>query len=201
MLSERPELKIIRSVRDARSRRTQHSALAIQTSRKLDRYFPDYSRRTPTVDPDDHHLFVSLGCAAENLSLATTAAGQLGDISFSSKENGSVAFTFGAGRRSGSALFEAIPARQSTRANYDGRTIKGEDLKALETAASVPGLDFVLITDRQQIVRVSDLVVAGNTAQMADAAFVQELKSWLRFNPRGAIQTGDGLFSASSGSP
>src|SRR5579859_6334017 len=27
---------------------------------------PDYSRRCPAVDPDDHHLFVSLGCAAEN---------------------------------------------------------------------------------------------------------------------------------------
>jgi hypothetical protein len=25
---------------------------------------PDLSRRCPAVDPDDHHLFVSLGCAA-----------------------------------------------------------------------------------------------------------------------------------------
>jgi hypothetical protein len=36
---------------------------------------PDYSRRTPVVDPDDHHLFVSLGCAAENLSIAARPAG------------------------------------------------------------------------------------------------------------------------------
>jgi hypothetical protein len=28
---------------------------------------PDFSRRCPVVDPDDHHLYVSLGCAAENL--------------------------------------------------------------------------------------------------------------------------------------
>ena len=26
---------------------------------------PDLSRRCPAVDPDDHHLFVSLGCATE----------------------------------------------------------------------------------------------------------------------------------------
>jgi len=26
---------------------------------------PDFSRRCPAVDPDDHHLFVSLGCATE----------------------------------------------------------------------------------------------------------------------------------------
>ena len=30
---------------------------------------PDFSRRTPIVDPDDHHIFVSLGCAAENWHL------------------------------------------------------------------------------------------------------------------------------------
>ncbi|MFM9887270.1 MAG: Tat pathway signal protein, partial [Burkholderiales bacterium] len=30
---------------------------------------PDLSRRCPAVDPDDHHLYASLGCAAENLLL------------------------------------------------------------------------------------------------------------------------------------
>jgi hypothetical protein len=37
---------------------------------------PDFSQRTPVVDPDDHHLFVSLGCAAENLALASGARGR-----------------------------------------------------------------------------------------------------------------------------
>ena len=36
--------------------------------------FPDLSRRTPVVDPDDHHLFVSLGCAIENLVQAARAS-------------------------------------------------------------------------------------------------------------------------------
>jgi len=36
---------------------------------------PDLSRRCPAVDPDDHHLFVSLGCAAENLLQAAGAHG------------------------------------------------------------------------------------------------------------------------------
>jgi hypothetical protein len=34
---------------------------------------PDYSRRCPVIHHDDHHLFVSLGCAAENLSQAALA--------------------------------------------------------------------------------------------------------------------------------
>src|SRR6266571_8847120 len=36
---------------------------------------PDFARRCPAVDPDDHHLFVSLGCATENLIQAAAAAG------------------------------------------------------------------------------------------------------------------------------
>src|ERR1700682_3407903 len=36
---------------------------------------PDYARRCPDVDPDDHHLFVSLGCATENLVHAAAAHG------------------------------------------------------------------------------------------------------------------------------
>jgi hypothetical protein len=45
------------------------------------------------------------------------------------------------------------------------------------------------------------LVVAGNIAQMANPAFVAELKKWLRFSPSLAMETGDGLFGAASGSP
>ena len=36
---------------------------------------PDFSRRTPVVDPDDHHLFTTLGCATENLAIAAAARG------------------------------------------------------------------------------------------------------------------------------
>jgi hypothetical protein len=35
----------------------------------------DSSRRCPVVDPDDHHMFVSLGCATENLAHAALANG------------------------------------------------------------------------------------------------------------------------------
>jgi hypothetical protein len=35
---------------------------------------PDFSRRTPVVDPDDHHIWVSLGCATENMLIAAAAS-------------------------------------------------------------------------------------------------------------------------------
>lgn len=51
---------------------------------------PDLSRRTPVVDPDDHHLFVSLGCAAENLVQAARAFGFMGNAEFSPATGGEI---------------------------------------------------------------------------------------------------------------
>ena len=162
---------------------------------------PDFSRRTPVVDPDDHHLFASLGCAAENLAVAAGSRGRPGEVRFNSENRGAVAFEFKAGAAADSNLADAIARRQSTRALYDGNALSAADLKALAAAADVPGVDLVLFTQRPQIDRIRDLVLAGNDAQMADPAFLRELKGWLRFSPREAIASGDGLFSAASGSP
>jgi hypothetical protein len=163
---------------------------------------PDFERRTPIVDPDDHHLFVSLGCAVENLSLAAAAGGRPGLAGFDAANDGAVSFSFeGNGAPVRSPLFDAIAHRQSTRADYDGRSVGVAQLKSLVAAAKTPGVDMALITDRSQIEAVLGLVLEGNSAQMTDPAFMRELKTWLRFNPREALATGDGLYSAASGSP
>jgi nitroreductase len=162
---------------------------------------PDMARQIAIVDPDNHHLFASLGCAAENLAIASGACGKPGELSFSPANGGVVMFAFGSGSPVEPAMFDAIPKRQSTRGDYNANAVSSRDLQTLAATAAVPGVDLVLVTDRPQIDRVRELVVAGNSAQMADAAFVRELKTWLRFSPRQAILTGDGLFSASSGNP
>ncbi len=51
---------------------------------------PDFTRRTPIVDPDDHHLFVSLGAAAENMVHAAPAVGLVGMPSFDPTEGGRI---------------------------------------------------------------------------------------------------------------
>ena len=162
---------------------------------------PDLTRRTPAVDPDDHHLFVSLGCAAANLGIAGGALGFPGETTFDAAGDGSVDFAFGEGSSQDRALFDAIPLRQSTRAVYDGRPVSSDDMRALARAADTPGIDLVFLTDRTKLNQVRDLVLVGNSVQLNDSAFVRELKSWLRFSPRHAMATCDGLFSVTSGSP
>lgn len=162
---------------------------------------PDLARRTPVVDPDDHHLFVSLGSAVANLALAAAAIGRTGIAQFDPQDGGAIVFDFERGALVRSTMFDAIAKRQSTRADYDGRAVSSADLDRLAKAAAVPGVELVLLTDRRRIDAVRDLVVTGNSAQMADPAFVRELKSWLRFNPAQALRAGDGLYSVASGNP
>ena len=100
-----------------------------------------------------------------------------------------------------SPLFEAIPKRQSTRTEYDGQPLKNEELKQLERVAAGGGVNLILLTEKQAVEQVLAYVIEGNTAQINDPAFVEELKSWIRFNQQEAISKGDGLFTKSSGNP
>ncbi len=145
---------------------------------------PDLTRRIAVVDPDNHHLFASLGCAVTNLALAAGASGKTGEISFDGANDGSVVFTFGSNMIDQPYLFDAITKRQSTRTEYDGRPVSAADVQQLKSASEISGVDVRIITDRPQIDRVRDLVISGNSLQMADPAFVKELKAWIRFNPR-----------------
>lgn len=158
----------------------------------------DLSRRTPVVDPDDHHLFVSLGCATENILLAGAAMGRHGHVE-PTPEPGRIQLVLEPGPATPSELVEAIPRRQATRSDYDGRALTTAELDALRAAAQQEGVDVVLLTERSALDGLRDLVVAGNTAQMGDPAFVAELLEWIRFNPREALERGDGLYSAASG--
>jgi hypothetical protein len=100
-----------------------------------------------------------------------------------------------------SPFFKAITARQCTRGDYDGKPLTVEELHLLELAGTSSGVRMLLLTERPAMERVLDHVVQGNIAQMADAAFVKELKSWIRFNGADAVLTRDGLFSLASGNP
>lgn len=159
---------------------------------------PDLSRATPVADPDNHHLWASLGCAAENLVLAAGAAGRPAEATL---ETGSVSVRLGRGDAARDPLFEAILARQCTRSDYDGQPVPSDDLARLSAAASVPGVETILITDRARMDAVAELILEGNTAQVENPAFRDELKSWLRFSAARAIETRDGLYSACSGNP
>ena len=111
---------------------------------------PDFSRRTPVVDPDDHHLFVSLGCALENLAQASLAHGLKSLAQFDTEKN-TLTVTLTQTQAVASPLYQAIPQRQCTRGRYDGMPLSAPELKALELAGSGNGVSVLLFTARPAI--------------------------------------------------
>jgi hypothetical protein len=162
---------------------------------------PDLSRRCPAVDPDDHHLFISIGCATENLVQAALANGLKGNVVFDDSTRTSPRVLLEPTKSILTSLFKVIPERQSTRAEYDGKPISTSELALMEKAGQGNGVRIILLTERAAMEKVLEYVVQGNTAQMNDRAFVEELKAWIRFSSRDAVRTGDGLYAASSGNP
>jgi hypothetical protein len=160
---------------------------------------PDRGRATPVVDPDEHHLYVSLGCAAENLALAAAATGRSGQWSFDGQ--GGMRFDHARGPAISGDLVAAVPFRQSTRRAYDPLSVESATLNAIVAQCRVEGVALSILTEPGAIDRGAELVAMANDRQMDDPAFVRELKRWLRFNPRSAMADGDGLFSAASGNP
>ncbi len=161
---------------------------------------PDLARATRVVDPDNHHLYASLGCAAENLMLAAAAVGSASAMTFLLQPGG-IEIDLVASQPAASPLFRAIAARQSTRVNFDGRPVSAADLAQLEQAATVEGCRVIVVPDRRAIENMLGLMVAANDLQVSNAAFVEELRHWMRFNAASAIGHGDGLYSACSGNP
>ncbi len=170
------------------------------------RILPDLSRRLPAVDPDDHALFISLGCALENLVVAARGEGYNAEVDDTSLvgENSEIRVHLQPSEtedRHEDRLYAAIPERQSTRRTYDGRPIPSADLRRLDDASRRDGTGFHLFTDPGRIEPLIELVEEGNRRQFSDPAFVEELVAWIRFNPREVEGRKDGLTHAVMGLP
>jgi hypothetical protein len=144
---------------------------------------PDHSRRCPVVDPDDAHLYRSLGCAAENLVHAASQQQLRAAVRFDAGLDMVVVDLEPAPEVEPTELSAALTTRQCTRTAFDGRSVPDEDLTRLRAAGS------------------SESVDAGNRRQLSDRAWRGELLGWVRFNPAEALRRRDGLAGRVNGRP
>lgn len=162
---------------------------------------PDFSRRCPAVDPDDSHLFKSLGCAAENIVHAAAAQGFSTEVRFDPEADGVIVQLFLAAAPHVTDLFSAIPKRQCARTVYDGASLGEPEIERLRTAGEGGNVRTIILLSDAQKNAVADFVRRGDFAQLTDPRFRDELVSWLRFTPGEALSTGDGLSGRASGQP
>ncbi|MDR1115311.1 MAG: nitroreductase [Tannerella sp.] len=162
---------------------------------------PNYDKSLPVVDPDNRELFISLGCAAENLCIAASQKGYNTDLNIS--EEGIVTIHLKKDHTvEPNTLFDQIAIRQTNRSVYNGQIISSDTIRLLERVfeASVANAYFYK-NGTPEFNSIADYVIAGNVLQMQNKAFTDELKSWMRFNKKHQDTTNDGLSYAVFGAP
>lgn len=161
---------------------------------------PDYTRGLPVVDPQHRELWISLGCALENLLIAARASGYAPEITYPDSDD-FIRVRLTTDKPQNSPLFDAIALRQNTRTAYDGVAIPGTDLDRLRALPLEQGVSLHYVLDPAGLNTVREYVHQGNLSQYADKAFVNELISWLRFNKKEILASHDGLYAPCSGNP
>lgn len=162
--------------------------------------YPDYSRSLPAVDPNNRELFISLGCAAENIVLAAKAQGLNGTVEVPPDES-CITIRLSQGSAVDGHWLKLINQRQSNRSVYSDNPLTKTELETLQSTKPESGVKATIITDTPQKARLIELVEAGNNVQMQDPVFKKELLSWIRFNKREVQAKGDGLAYDTMGNP
>lgn len=166
---------------------------------------PDLSRTLPVVDGNHRELYISLGCAAENLCIAASAAGYQTKVGITTRNDTERVIQITLHKATDvqpSPLFPFIGKRQMNRQTYNGNKILDLFLDKLETVQTEADTQFYFFeNDSPQFEALRPYILEGNKRQMNDQAFKEELKSWMRFNKKHSEATHDGLSYAVFGAP
>lgn len=162
---------------------------------------PNFDKSLPVVDPENRELFISLGCAVENLCIAASNKGYKSEAI--TADNGVITVNLAKQEAiSADPLFHSIATRQTNRSIYNGAIISSDTLKILKQIPLDENIDvFFYENGTTEFETISDFVVRGNTLQMNDKEFTGELKSWMRFNKKHQNRTNDGLSYAAFHAP
>jgi nitroreductase len=149
------------------------------------RVYVDRDRWLRVADPDERDLYVSVGCALENLLIAAARFGHAARVWYEDEEraDGLAAVIRLRGgtmpSRQVRALFDAIPLRQTNRRRYDGRPLAHDVLDALQAAVAQDGIQLRLILEPDPSRRLQELLALAECRQMSDPLYRRELAEWV----------------------
>lgn len=162
---------------------------------------PNLDKSLPVVDFDNRELFIALGCATENLCIAASCKGYKPTVSYSKNGIITVGLTKDCFIKA-DPLFRQISIRQTNRNVYNGSKIPEDTIAVLNSIRLEPDIHMYFYANgTADFDSIADYVFRGNTIQMRDKAFKQELRKWMRYNRKHQDRTNDGLSYAVFGAP
>ena len=146
--------------------------------------FADDVRWLRVADADKREMFISVGCALENLLVAASRFGfeakteyfpQAGEENFAAR----VSLSPDSETKYDAGLFEFIPLRSTFHGSFSEKEIPGEILREIENCRQEKGIHLYLTGDEKVRERVDYLIAESDAMQFADLAFREELAYWI----------------------
>lgn len=184
-VSQQAEFLLRYAVLAPSSHNTQPWSFSVEHDR-IDVY-ADHSRWLRVADHDQRELFLSVGCALENLVVAAEHFGFVPRVRhLPNPENQALCARVDLDARAPTSaparppeLFDAITARHTSRSPYDGRPIGEGTRRKLTTVAREPGIQVRFTDDPVLRRRVDELTARADLEQFSDPRWRMELAHWL----------------------
>jgi hypothetical protein len=157
------------------------------------RLFADRNRCLTAADRDMRDLYISLGCALENLVIAAEHFGFHPSITyFPEPQNPMLVASASLGRDGFSSpsevfgLFRAITARRTNHGPFNQERVSEHDLHHLTACCLDEDIKLTLTADEQTCRQFAAIMLEADILRFADPAYVSELEYWVH---QGAYDT------------
>lgn len=165
--------------------------------------YPDFDKELLVVDGNHRELYISLGCAVENICIAADEFGHRHETKIVYQDRLCfIRINLQKISPIPNPLFLQIDKRQTNRSVYKSKIVSPDIiaiLKKIEIAQPV-SVYFYENGDRN-FAALAEFVYRGNEILFSRKAFRNELLDWVRFNPKDIQHYKDGLAYNVLGSP
>lgn len=168
--------------------------------------FADLSRNIGAMDPFYREMYISLGCAVENICLAAHAHGlepQVRWLEGDWERVKAAEIAFAHREPQASPLFRMIAKRHTHRGAYDpGRPLPDDLLReAIALGHDLPDAKLIWHTDRQERERAGALIVEATEAIVRDEEQARDSHRWYRHRRDDVQRFRDGTTLDATGNP
>lgn len=150
------------------------------TTNRVDLYAVT-ARNIGTIDSLRREMYISLGCALENLVVAADAHGLRSTVQLmpdTSEPTFAARVDLASGLSTSSPLYQAIPKRHTNRAAYAGRPVALQTLREMEALIDTPEVAVVWLTSASQKQAFRQLTVRATQAIIADPEQAADDFAW-----------------------
>ncbi len=150
------------------------------------RILADRTRHLTVADPDARELYISIGCAIENLLTAAAYFGLNSHVTYFPDPHDEIwvaTLSFkdigGTSSLADQELFHAIALRHTNRQTYANKALNERDVQQLRACLHDSGLKLQLNDDPEIKQQVDSLVISADITQFADPDYRDELNRWI----------------------